>query len=606
MVRGVNLGGSSKVPDGATHLCEEFLNYKYVSFVGRPFPLEEADEHFERLKHWGFTFLRLLVTWEAVEHEGPGIYDEEYLDYLRAIVIRAGEYGFTVLIDPHQDVWSRWTGGDGAPAWTLEKIGFNLRSVSATCVPATNHSSTGSSSDMIWFTNATKLATATMFTLFFGGNDFAPLTLVEGVLVQDFLQNRYINAIREVAKRLKDIRCVIGYEAMNEPYSGYIGCEDIARPMSAFNYIASPSPFRSMLLGMGISQKAELWKRKFFGSKLVNHTIAGSEGSRVWHDDSGCVWCRNKVWDFDKKGKPRILRPRHFADVKGRRVNFSSDYLLPFVKLFADGIRKEAPNAMIFFEGEPAGDIFDLDAGELENSVYAPHWYDALCLVKKRYLSFIGVDIDRKKLVIGKNRVRRSFAEQLRRFTARSRSRLAGKPVIIGEIGIPFDLHHRNAYRTGNFSRQTAAMNRSLAAAEESLLGYALWNYTADNDNTRGDRWNREDLSIFSRDQQTDKNNLNSGGRALTAVLRPYPVATAGEPLSLFFDIKSKIFLYRFRHDPGRDGRTEIFVPSYHYAEDYEVIVSDGSYYKDASTQRLYYSHGAMLREHRIKIMPRS
>jgi hypothetical protein len=60
--------------------------------------------------------LRLLTTWEAIEHAGPGQYDEEYLTYLRAIVEKAAEYDIACFIDPHQDVWSRWTGGDGAPA----------------------------------------------------------------------------------------------------------------------------------------------------------------------------------------------------------------------------------------------------------------------------------------------------------------------------------------------------------------------------------------------------------------------------------------------------------------------------------------------------------
>ncbi len=117
LLRGVNLGGSTKVPyspDGRTHIPADFLDHRTVSFVGRPFPIEEVDEHFMRLRHWGFNCLRLLTTWEAIEHAGPGQYDEEYLDYITHVVQKAGEYGFYLFIDPHQDVWSRMSGGDGA------------------------------------------------------------------------------------------------------------------------------------------------------------------------------------------------------------------------------------------------------------------------------------------------------------------------------------------------------------------------------------------------------------------------------------------------------------------------------------------------------------
>lgn len=55
ILRGVNLGGSSKVPypHGATHIREGFFDHRDVSFVGHPFSLEDADEHFSRLRGWG-------------------------------------------------------------------------------------------------------------------------------------------------------------------------------------------------------------------------------------------------------------------------------------------------------------------------------------------------------------------------------------------------------------------------------------------------------------------------------------------------------------------------------------------------------------------------
>jgi hypothetical protein len=603
---GINLGGSSKVPanpNGATHHRVDFFEHKHVSFVGRPFPIAEADEHFKRLARWGFNFIRLLIPWEAIEHEGPGIYDREYLDYIRSIVIKAGEYGFSVLIDPHQDVWSRWTGGDGAPGWTLEEVGFDLKNLTATCA-AIQHQTYGESMpDMVWFLNATKLAAATMFTLFFGGNDFAPQSRIRGVPVQEFLQEHYINSFKQVAKRLGDIPCVIGYEPMNEPSRGYIGWQDVTQPKLTYDEGETPSPFQSMLLGMGISQQVEVWRRKLFRAKLSEIKTVNTDAVKAWRDIGGCIWRRNDVWDLDPRGEPCLLRPDHFSHVAGRSIDYETDYLLPFMERFAREIRSEHPGAMIFFEGEPACGMFELKAGMLENSTYAPHWYDVACLIKKRYMSFFGVDINRKRLVIGPARVRKSFSEQLKRFVAVSESKLGRRPVMIGEIGIPFDLDGGRAFRTGNFSRQIKAMDRSLAAAESALLGYIIWNYTPDNDNAHGDQWNGEDLSIFSRDRHGGESDLYAGGRALAAVIRPYPVATAGSPIRMSFDVRKKIFIYRFRHDPAASGPTQIYIPEYHYAGGYRVEVSDGTFYSDVAHQYLYYRHDPLQSEHTIKIM---
>src|SRR5512146_1666832 len=176
MLRGVNLGGSSKVPfspDGATYNRDGFFDHRHLSFVGRPFPLVEADEHFRRLREWGLTFLRFLVTWEAIEHAGPNIYDEDYLDYLHAVIQKAAEYGITVFIDPHQDVWSRFSGGDGAPGWTLEAAGLDMTHFAEAGAAVVHQAQGDPPPRLIWSTNESKLASATMFTLFFAGSDFA-------------------------------------------------------------------------------------------------------------------------------------------------------------------------------------------------------------------------------------------------------------------------------------------------------------------------------------------------------------------------------------------------------------------------------------------------
>jgi hypothetical protein len=607
ILRGVNLGGSSKVafrPNGATHIREGFFDHRNVSFVGRPFPLEEAGEHLARLRAWGFTFLRFLVTWEALEHAGPGVHDEAYLDYVYEIVRRAGEHGIDLFIDPHQDVWSRMSGGDGAPGWTFDVIGMDVTRFAETGAAIVHATHGDPFPRMIWPTNYAKLAAATMFTLFFGGSDFAPRTMVDGEPVQEFLQRHYIGSIKRLAERLKDLPNVVGYDTMNEPSPGLIGWPDLNVSGGMILLGDSPTPFQAMLLGAGVPQEVEVWSLGLTGFRRRGRRLVNAGGVRAWHEGQSCIWQENGVWDVGEDGHPRLLRPGHFAHVGDRMVNFADDYLLPFLQRYAREIRSVDPRAMLFFEGPPRQAAPRWDPAAVPNAVHADHWYDGVTILTKRYIPFLGAEFDSGRVVLGRRKVRQSFVEQLARIKGETTEKMGGIPTLIGEIGIPFDLQKGQAYRTGDFSRQVQAMDDTFQALEANLLSSTLWNYTADNDNRWGDQWNEEDLSIFSRDQQKDPEDLDSGGRALEAVVRPYARKVAGEPLTMAFDLKRRTFRFSFKHDPAVHAPTEIYVPNLQYPNGYEVTVSDGDFEIDRAGQSLIFRHGHDRPVHQIQIRP--
>jgi len=129
-----------------------------------------------------------LFTWEAVEDAGPcvfthlflfvtlksicsGKYDYEYLNYVRDLLSLLPQYGMRAFISMHQDVWSHFSGGSGAPAWTLEAIGFDLHNLEASGA-AWLHGVRGGrvatpQERGLWPTGYHKLAASTMMSVFF-------------------------------------------------------------------------------------------------------------------------------------------------------------------------------------------------------------------------------------------------------------------------------------------------------------------------------------------------------------------------------------------------------------------------------------------------------
>lgn len=118
-LHGINVAGDAKnpsSPDQPSHEPDGFFKGDDVSFVGRPFSVDDAPLHFARLRSWGYNTIRYIFTWEAISHAGPELYDEAWIDYTIEVLRVAKRYGFLVFMDPHQDV-VRWS-SDRPPSFS--------------------------------------------------------------------------------------------------------------------------------------------------------------------------------------------------------------------------------------------------------------------------------------------------------------------------------------------------------------------------------------------------------------------------------------------------------------------------------------------------------
>ena len=314
---------------------------------------------------------------------------------------KAREYGFRVFIDPHQDVWSRFTGGSGAPLWTLELAGFEPRNFGATNAAFLHHQYPNPIDfpKMIWPTNYYKLATATMFTLFFGGNIFAPKMIVDGMNIQDYLQSHFINSIKHVAEAVVaaglDNDVVLGYDTLNEPHPGWIGLTSLnsLAPGQELRKGISPTPFQAILLGSGRKiDDVDYWEMGSMGPKKIKTMVVDPKGKQAWREGSRCIWANHGVWDAKSDN---ILIDNYFSvhPKTGELVDFLAECWKPFVNRISIKLREAHPRCIVFVE-PPVNHMPPVWTPEDVNGrlCYTPHWYDGLTLTNKSWNRCMNVD----------------------------------------------------------------------------------------------------------------------------------------------------------------------------------------------------------------------
>ena len=417
-IRGINCAGDAKfprAPDQPSYVKEGFFEADDVSFVGRPFSPEEAHEHFARLKRWGYNTMRYIFTWEAIEHAGPGLYDEEWIAHTIEILRLAKSYGFYIFMDPHQDVWSRFTGGSGAPMWTIYACGLNPKTFDVTQAALVHGTwpDPAQFPKMIWSTNYTRLACQVIITLFFGGRDFAPKAIIDGKNIQDFLEDHFVDSCKHLAQRLHEAgdienEVVIGWESMNEPNRGLVGWPDLSIIPSEqkLQKGTSPTAWQAILTGSGRACEIDTWDFGGLGPYKSGNELVDPKGETAWlpadYDDSRygwkrdpewklgqCLWAQHGVWNPDTD---TLLKKDYFSkDPKtGKPLDyerFTNTYWMDHYRKYRNAIKSVHTDAIMFCQ-PPVLEIPPDIKGTKDDDpsmVYSPHYYDGVTLMTKKW-----------------------------------------------------------------------------------------------------------------------------------------------------------------------------------------------------------------------------
>lgn len=307
---------------------------------------KNADSFFSKLSIKGFNLIEWEIAWENIESSGPEEYNEEYLANLRLILKKAEEHNIFIFIQPTMTKWCKTNGGIGAPDWTLDLIGIDIKKLKN---KRTELAEKVSYDDYI---------EKTMFSLFWAGKKYAPDFLVEGDNIQEYLQNHYIAAMKHTARRIKDCKAVIGFGFMKDASKGFIGIQDISKiPVQKNTSILSAltateyqlSTFETFKIMQGFNGIAEKSGGSLTGLLQSSKKEIVSD-TNIFKEGFNCPWIKSGVWHIENNNTC-ILDNSNFFETNSE--NFSNEfYRKKFQTNFFEAFQKKHGHYFFFSEAD--------------------------------------------------------------------------------------------------------------------------------------------------------------------------------------------------------------------------------------------------------------
>eukprot|EP00092_Neocalanus_flemingeri_P008290 GFUD01008936.1.p1 GENE.GFUD01008936.1~~GFUD01008936.1.p1 ORF type:complete len:562 (-),score=130.38 GFUD01008936.1:42-1727(-) len=466
----------------------------------------------KQMSDWGFNAVRLGSMWSGVEPE-EGVVNETYIGVLKDIVAGLADNGIYSYLDMHQDVLTEVAEYAGVPTWLTAKFQPPEHPY-----PWPMYNTSGFSTWACgYFTQEIT-------------NGFQQLYTEH--------KQEFANFWRQVAERFKNDPAILGYELMNEPWTG-----DLYRDAS----LILPGNAGFELL------------EPFFNAASNAIREVDDETIIFWEPVTYAYFVNVEQNIIIDGVLDAFLKSHNFTDFlpilkqvcgeivegAGESVELSFEKELTNILVSLGEATSHRFNLVDEKTGRPStlGPGFTAPPGGpeyLNRTAMSWHYY---CWALPSYSS----DQDYDPVL---RAVCDDFLGSMVFDTVDARAKeLGGSATMLTEFGLCSPEYDHPDYQG------TIECNFILGQADQHFQSWSYWDTASG-----GALWDSEGEPVME---------------SVKVFSRPYPQATAGTPVHMEFDPESRTFQYEFMPNQDIASPTEIFVPQLLFPDGIVVVVSD-------------------------------